>query len=140
MTTQELVNLDPNVVRNDNDLIRLYIEAYKGVFGFTPNCAPCTFNDDFKRLKNAVKKSGENNVITIKEEKMENFELKIEYLNDIHSYKKDDQTYRIYGYLMTDDFAKEYLANGTKDEIEDRKKYFKTLPKEEVKTSKKNKK
>jgi hypothetical protein len=42
----------------------------------------------------------------------------------ILSYKKDGKTFRLYDNILTDDFIKEYLVNGTDEEIVERVKMF----------------
>ena len=54
MTLEELVKLNPNTIRRDSSLMPLYIDYYTAAFGKAPNCAPCTFKSDFKKLQKYV--------------------------------------------------------------------------------------
>lgn len=42
----------------------------------------------------------------------------------ILSYKKDGKTYRLYDNILNDAFISEYLKNGSKEELAERKKLF----------------
>ena len=60
------------------------------------------------------------------------FELHGSAKSIIHTYKIGKIPNRSYGNSMSEDFALKYLSNGTKKEIEERKKYFKILPQAEA--------
>ena len=128
MELKELVKLDSQKVRRDSNLMRLYINYFKDAFSFEPNCAGCTFSKDFKKLKNYVQN---NNNKIIKKAKMETtFKIKRKYLNKIFTYKKKGGNiiFRIYGKLMNEEFAVEYLKNKTKEDLKTKKTYFELLP------------
>ncbi len=42
----------------------------------------------------------------------------------ILSYKKGGRTYRLYDNILSDEFISEYLKNGSKEELAERKKLF----------------
>ena len=42
----------------------------------------------------------------------------------ILTYQKDGKTYRLYDNILNDDFIKEYVSNGSPEEIAERKKLF----------------
>jgi len=42
----------------------------------------------------------------------------------ILTYQKNGKTYRLYDNILTDDFIKEYVSNGTPEELTERKKLF----------------
>lgn len=127
MTVLELTNMNPQQVRSNENLMRIYISLYVEQFGKVPNCAGCNFNSDFERLKKTL--SLQN---TTKKTEMKNsIILKIKG-NEILSFVKDGIKHRCYSNLATDDFFKDYLTYGTIEEIESRKKIFVKLPKNEV--------
>src|SRR5690606_13887517 len=85
--------------------------------------AGCTFKKGFKKLKTYVD-GGQKNIKfdknkTIMEAKT--FEIKKEFKLKILTYKKDGKTYRKYGNQLTEDFARELVANGKTE-------YSKVLP------------
>lgn len=130
MDLNELVRLDSKKVRRDNNLMRLYIKYFKDAFFYEPNCAGCTFSKDFKKLKNHVQNNHKTNK---KEINMETtFKLKRKHLNKIFTYKKKGSNliFRIYGRLMNEGFATEYLKGKTKEDLKTKKTYFDVLPSE----------
>lgn len=118
MTKEELILQGASKVRNDKNLLALYVELFKAQFGYKPVCAGCTFSTDWKKF---ISTNNKTHPIMQK-----SFIVKDGH--KIHTYKKDKQTFRMYGYNMTEEFAQEYLTNGTTDEIEERKKDFRELP------------
>ena len=58
------------------------------------------------------------------------FKIKRKYLNKIFTYKKKGGNiiFRIYGKLMNEEFAVEYLKNKTKEDLKTKKTYFELLP------------
>jgi len=52
MTKEELISKGKAKVRNTPSLLLIYIDLYKERFGKKPNCAACTFNDDWNRFVN----------------------------------------------------------------------------------------
>ncbi len=58
------------------------------------------------------------------------YKLSDKHRNDILTYLEDGRPIRTYGYKMTEDFAKNFLSLGSKEEIEERKKLFTSLPKD----------
>lgn len=137
MTVKELISLDASKVRRDSNLMLFYIETFKEAFGYAPNCAGCTFNSDWYKLVNRI--NGTENLLTLQKEKtMATFQLK-KAEGKILSFKKDGVTHRKYDTNLTEEFVLGYLSNGSEEEIEQRKKLFSKLPKEnkseEVKTT-----
>lgn len=123
MTRSELIKLGGDKVRDDERLILFYLEEFEKMFGRKPNCAPCTFKTDWKRFT-----KGKQTKTFRKMETEKTFELKRGEKEKIHTYRKDGRPFRTYGNRMTEDFAKAYLKNGTKEEIKRRKAYFHVLP------------
>lgn len=126
MEIKELIKLNSREVRGNSNLMAIYISAFESQFGYKPNCAGCTFNSDFQRLKKAV---NSNKQSVKKNTKMENTFKLLKVRGQILSFKKGKKTIRQYDNRMTEEFAVEFLTNGTKEEIEQRKKLFRTLPK-----------
>ena len=130
MTRQELILKGGDKVRRDESLILSYLEEFEKLFGRKPKCVGCTFKTDWKKFVNYGQQA-KTKTFTMKTNKT--FELKRAAKSKIHTYKIGKQPYRSYGNTMTEDFAKAFLTNGTKEEIADRKKLFVKLPQEEVK-------
>jgi hypothetical protein len=126
MTREELITLGKHKVRNDERLMLSYLTEFEALFGRKPKCAGCTFSKDWERFEKG-KKTKTFNMKTDK-----TFELLASAKSKIHTYKIGKQPFRTYGNTMTEDFAKEYLSVGTKEEIEQRKKLFKVLPEFEI--------
>lgn len=124
MTLDEFVRLDPKHIRHDKELMQLFVNFYEAAFSFKPSCAGCTFKKGFKKLRSFALEGKKNikfdkNIIDME---TKTFEIKKEYRTKILTYKKDGKTYRKYGNQITEDFARELVANGKTE-------YFKTLPK-----------
>ncbi len=124
MTLQDLIEKGSHKVRNDNALMAFYLEEFEKQFGRKPNCAGCTFKNDWNKLVNSTQKNTIQNTVIMKN----TFKLKGNENNKIFTYLDGKRPVRTYGYKMTNDFAENYLSKGTKAQIEDRKKQFKTLP------------
>lgn len=124
MDIGELIKKQPSEVRNSNELMMAYINYFKEILGYKPDCAGCTFSNDWNVFVSRVK----NQNINFKKEIMsKSFEIRDR--SKIYSYRKEGQSVaRCYGSDMTEEFANEYLANGTQEEIEERQKEFKVLP------------
>src|SRR5690606_26847354 len=112
-------------VRSNPDLMNIYIQLFTEKFGRKPDCAGCTFNRDWQRLTNySLQKS----------QTMYDKTFRLKKPGIIYSYdvkdKKSKRSFRkrVYGNVMTEDFAIDYLTIGTKAEIEERKKQFAELP------------
>lgn len=102
-----------------------YIQLFTEKFGRKPDCAGCTFNYDWDRLLNS-------NIQNFEIMSDKTFRLKnnaIIYSYDVED-KKTKRTIRkrAYGNVMTEEFAENYLTNGTAQQIADRKKQFAVLP------------
>ena len=125
MTVEELIKAGKSSVRNSPALMAQYKILFKQVFGREPDCAGCTFNRDWERL---VNNSPQN--LEIMSEKT--FRLKkpgIIYSYDVEDKKlKRSFRKRVYGNIMSEDFANDYLTIGSAQEIEERKKQFAVLP------------
>jgi len=129
MTVNELILLDKRKVRRDSNLMSLYLQYFKETFKYAPNCAGCSFGSDWQKLVNFYSKKVEKKVTLQKENAMSTISIK-RIQGKILSYKKDGRTFRQYDNILTDSFVKEYLSNGTKEEIAERRKLF-NLPVEE---------
>lgn len=131
MTREELIAIGKHKVRRNEDLMLFYLQEFESIFGRKPICAGCTFNKDWEKFS-----LGRKSLNTFRKMEAKTFELNASSKNIIHTYYVSKSPRRKYGYNMTEGFAKEYLSNGTKEEIEERKKHFKTLPKVEKETAK----
>lgn len=120
MTVEELILLDKAKVRRDSNLMHLYLEFFKEAFNRVPNCAGCSFATDWQKL---VSKYSKKSVTLQKVNPMKTITIK-KIQGKILSYKKDGKTFRLYDNILTDDFIKEYISNGTEEEIAERKKMF----------------
>lgn len=129
MTVNELILLDKAKVRRDSNLMHLYLEFFKEAFGRVPNCAGCSFGTDWSKL---VAKYSKNSVTLQKVNPMKTITIK-KIQGKILSYKKDGKTFRLYDNILNDAFIKEYVSNGTEEEIKDRLKMF-NFPEEESKS------
>lgn len=127
-TIEDLIKAGKDQVRKTPDLMSAYISLFEEKFGRKPDCAGCTFNNDWSRL--IQNRTTINNNI----EPMSGKTFKLRDASKIYTYAyQDKQTGRSlnkrrFGYLMEEDFAEEYLTNGTEEQIEIRKKEFKILP------------
>jgi len=128
MTVEELILIDKYKVRRDSNLMSLYLQYFKETFNYLPNCAGCSFASDWQKL---VAKYSKKYVTLQKVNSMKTISIKKQQ-GKILSYKKDGKTFRLYDNILTDDFIKEYLINGTDEEIAERKKLF-VFPVEEEK-------
>lgn len=131
MTREELIAIGKHKVRRNEDLMLFYLQEFESIFGRKPICAGCTFNKDWEKFS-----LGRKSLNTFRKMETKTFELNSSSKNIIHTYYVGKSPRRKYGHNMTEGFAKEYLSNGTKEEIEERKKHFKTLPKVEKETEK----
>lgn len=123
MTREELITIGEHKVRNNETLMLSYLSEFEILFGRKPKCAGCTFKSDWSKFVN-----GNKIINTFKMETSKTFELNNGSKSKIHTYIKDKSPRRSYGHNMTEEFAKAYLTNGTKKEITEREKHFKTLP------------
>src|SRR5690625_3256504 len=106
MTAGELIRVDPKVIRRDEDLMRLFIELYEAHFSYVPSCTGCTFNNDFRKLKNKILNK---NIMAKSKGK---YTVKREHYNTIFRFKnKAGKIERRYGKDFDDEFAEGYLAN-----------------------------
>lgn len=132
MTVEEFILLDKHKVRRDSNLMHLYLDFFQSAFGRVPNCAGCSFASDWMKL---VAKYSKNYVTLQKGKTMNTISIK-KIQGKILSYRKDGKTFRQYDNILTDSFIKEYISNGTEEEISERKKMFnfpaETINSEEV--------
>ncbi len=123
MTKEELIAFGSSKVRNDSTLLSFYKEIFKEEFGYYPICAGCSFSTDWDKLIKS------NNISLTKKFEIMNPEFEIKDKQKIHTYRDAKGIKRrCSGFHFTIEFAIAYLTNGTKEEIELRKKEFKTLP------------
>lgn len=121
MSVLELISNNKDKVRRDSNLMHFYLKHFKETFGYTPNCAGCSFSTDWNKLVSFYSKKVKNdfkNEIYMDKIKIKKAEGKI------LSYKKEGKTYRLYDNILTQPFINDYLTFGTKEEIENRKKMF----------------
>ena len=123
MTKEELIAFGSSKVRNDSALLSLYKEIFKEEFGYYPVCAGCSFSTDWEKLIKS------NNISLTKNYKIMNTEFEIKDKQKIYTYTDvNGIKRRCGGFYMSIEFAIAYLTNGTEEDIELRKKEFKTLP------------
>ena len=123
----KLINSSIAEVRANPDLMQYYVQEFELHFGYKPNCAGCSLKTDFHRLINALK-----NEVQPKIKKMSNNKTFVIGIDapDILTYKnKEGRPVRCYSSKATDEFVIEYLTNGKPEELEERKKHFRKLPK-----------
>ena len=65
------------------------------------------------------------------------YKLQNKYRASILTYIKGGKPIRTYGRNMTDDFAREFLKNGSEAQLAERRKMFVSIPKAEVKSESK---
>ena len=123
MTIQEFILLDKAKVRRDSNLMHLYLEFFKEAFNRVPNCAGCSFSTDWQKLINFHTGNKEKSVTLQKQKVMNTISIK-KIQGKILTYKKDGKTFRQYDNILTDSFIKEYVSNGTEEEILERRKMF----------------
>ena len=125
MTKEELIAFGSSKVRNDSALLSLYFEMFKEQFGYIPPPPCCGNMSDWHKFE---KSKGENISLT-KNYKIMNTEFEVKDKQKIYTYTDvKGVKRRCGGYYMNVEFAIEYLTNGTEEQIELRKKEFKTLP------------
>lgn len=128
MTAQELISAGKDQVRSTPSLMSAYIEVFAGIFGRKPDCAGCTFNNDWQRLVNSQTQQIQN--LTT----MSTNTFKLRDQHKIYTYVNEDEEtgikrpVRTYGNLMSEEFAEKYLTVGSEDQIKERKAEFKVLP------------
>lgn len=123
MTINEFILLDKAKVRRDSNLMSLYLDFFKTAFGRVPNCAGCSFGTDWQKLVSLYSIKGEKKVTLQKGKIMNTISIK-KIQGKILTYKKEGRTYRQYDNILTDSFIKEFISNGTEDEIKERIKMF----------------
>lgn len=123
MTINEFILLDKAKVRRDSNLMSLYLDFFKTAFGRVPNCAGCSFGTDWQKLVSLYSIKGEKKVTLQKGKIMNTISIK-KIQGKILTYKKDGRTYRQYDNILTDSFIKEFISNGTEEEIKERVKMF----------------
>lgn len=129
MTINEFILLDKHKVRRDSNLMYLYLEFFKEAFGRVPSCAGCSFGTDWAKLVAKYSK----NYVTLQKAKTMSKSITIKKIQGkILSYKKDGKTYRLYDNILNDSFIKEYISNGTDEEIAERKKMFNFPSEDEI--------
>ena len=126
MDIKEFVGIDPNRIRNDKELMQLYINFYEAAFSFIPNCAGCSFKTRFNKLKQYAfngKKNINFDKNTTEMKTTKTFLLKPIYQTKILTYVDSNKAiHRTYGYSLTEEFANELVKSGKGD-------HFNKLPK-----------
>lgn len=129
MTVNELILKNKHEVRRDSNLMSLYLKYFQEAFKKVPNCAGCSFGNDWQKLVSFYSKTQTQTQKVMKPASKTITIKKIQ--GKILSYKKDGKTFRLYDNILNDNFISEYLKNGTKEEITERKKLFNFPVKEE---------
>ena len=101
--------------------MHLYIESFKETFHYLPTCTGCSFDSDWNKLKNFYLKK--NSLLQTPRIMSDNIKIK-KVQGKILAYHKNGKTYRLYDNILNDDFIKEYVSNGTPEELAERKKLF----------------
>ena len=139
MEVKDLVKKSSQEVRGNSNLMAIYIKFFKEYFGHEPNCAGCTFANDFTRLKRVVLSGGSKGQQIARAKKHRAMETKTFKLKKtegkILSFKKSGRTIHFYDSNMTEHVAVEYLTHGTPEQIEERKKLFAILPNAIIETT-----
>ena len=128
MTAIELIQNKPSEVRGNSALMAAYFNYYLEYMGLQLSCGTCSFESTFNTFSQKVRE-GEPKFKHLIQEQMEQTFIIIDQ-NKIYSYrsKETGNTEHRYGFKMDEEFAVEYLTNGTDDEIESRKLEFSKLP------------
>lgn len=127
ITIEDLIKAGKSEVRYNSNLLTAYKELFAEKFGREPVCAGCTFDSDWNRLI--------NNQNSTKTEIMSDKTFKLRDNSIIYSFDRADKKTkrmmrsRMYGNIMTEKFAEDYLTHGSEEQIAERKKQFKVLPK-----------
>lgn len=121
MTKDEFLQYSKSEVRYSNALLHGYIELFKKTFKREPNCAGCTFDSDYNRLRKALLQNQETKK-TMAEIK-QTFEVNPANYNEI--IRVNGKSMYIQNATDEDVFA--YL-NEKGGDLELRKSKFKTLP------------
>lgn len=116
---------------------------FTALFGSAPTCAGCTFERDWRRfIAEAKKPGGMKKIINLQEQrpmgqKEENMEYRLHnrHRAEILTYVKGGKPFRTYGRTMTDEFAREYLTNGSPEQLEQRRRMFAQVPKNQEKNA-----
>lgn len=127
----DILKNSASTIRNNPDLMKEFLELYSMHFGKLQGCTPCSFNRYYNNLKSKLLNNLNNN----KEGEIMGYVLK-KKTGEILWYIKDKLKYRRADTRASQEFLKEYLTHGTKEEIEDRKKRFKSIPNVEAEAKK----
>ena len=126
MDAKQLMSLSADDVRRDSELMRSYIELFEKTFGRRPSCAGCTFQTDWRYLRETINGKRNPQVEFQTKKSMGNYKIDTKYAGKIFSYqKKGEAIVRIYGRNMNDEFAENYLKYSNDPE---RKSYFTQVP------------
>ena len=136
MTYGELILKSSSEVRSNSNLTSCFINAYKNVFGHVPTCSGCAINNELGNLIKHIKTRNlqeqeievtTNNITMVDNSKT--FVLSPSLQDDMLAYTDENKVIRRkFVSKLTDEYVVAYLTNGTAEEIEGRKKKFKTLP------------
>jgi len=114
--------MDKGKVRRDSNLMSLYLTHFKEAYNYIPSCAGCSFANDWQKFVSFYALKEKKTLILTKQNIMA---IKIKKIQGkILSYKKGGRTYRLYDNILSDEFISEYLKNGSKEELAERKKLF----------------
>lgn len=127
ITVKDLIKAGKIEVRQNSDLMSAYIQLFQEKFGRKPDCAGCTFDYDWKRLTENLTSINTENMSSDKTFKLRDNSIIYTFERE-NEETKTHRRVRVYGNIMTEEFAEEYLTAGTPEEIESRKKQFKVLP------------
>lgn len=109
-----------------------YFNYFFEYMGYNLSCGGCNFESVFNTFVKKVSDGEPQFKHLIKTEMEQTFILfDTQKIYSFRSKKTGSVKHR-YGFKMDEEYAIEYLTNGTQDEIENRKKDFKKLPEIEI--------
>lgn len=123
MSIEEFLSKNPHDIRRNAEMMQQYIDLYVAAFSLKPNCAGCSFNKDYQRLKKhyeSLHSNKKNTTFADNSNNLKNistmdkkFEVKRMKRNVIHTYiDARGKAKRSYGYNMTYEFALELVKQG----------------------------
>ena len=143
MTAKDIILTGKSGVRNSPVLYPIYQNQFKEAFGFFPECPTCGSslgNKHWAAFENFVNGANPETLLSIndKSNSMSNTDItfRVKNKNRIYAYNFKSKesgrilTNRVYGDLMTEEFANAYLdaVITNKEELDRRKSEFSILP------------
>lgn len=138
MDALQIIKMGKVAVRNSATAYPIYQNLFKEAFGFVPECPTCgsvNGHRHWQQFEAYAKGAEPLSLINQNTTIMSKPSFEIKNKSKIYSYQFEKNgrtlTARIYGDVMTEDFAKNYLesAQGDEELLAKRSAEFKTLPK-----------